>query len=134
MQHFFRIERNGLGFYNAQASVAAAMYASWQDIEYETRHPGPLQDSLLRVNFEAARGPMNIHSMDPFRFGFASMAQLRAWIYRDEWRDSLAREGFLLNIYLPSEMYVGNTQAMARIEGLTPIRSYSANHNPEDFA
>lgn len=134
MQHFFRIERNGRGFYNAQASVAAAMYASWEDTEYETRHPGPLQDSLLRANFEAAQGPMTMSSMDPFRFGFASMAQLRAWVYRDEWRDSLAREDFLLNIYLPSEMYVGNTQAMARIEGLAPIRSYPANHNPEDFA
>jgi len=60
------------------------------------KHPTPSEDSLLTKNCNEA----NIAPFGGFwRFGFKSMAQLRAWFFDDTILDMLANEGIVFTVY-----------------------------------
>lgn len=70
------------------------------------RHPLPHEDCALRWGWRSHRYE--------WHFGFASLEQLRAWFYRDEWLTRLGRDGVVLTVWEVPERYVqiGNTQAI----------------------
>lgn len=96
----------------------------WYDIGLPTSdaHPCVYEDSLYRDN--AAKFDEDLVRRDPdgkvkwahepygHRFGFEDMAQLRRWIYDDQWVSKLSDNGANLVIYqVPTEcVIVGRTQ------------------------
>lgn len=88
------------------------------------RHPIPENDSLLMDNMfyviERENWPhdTSAHSFiyGRYRFGFASVDQLRAWVYQDDWLVKLHRYGLRLAVYdvADEDCVVGYTQAIFR--------------------
>lgn len=98
-------------------SLTQGLYAHWwcQDVvnlyDMQGRHPAPADDSALRSAWTSAgRGVTGSDNMD-LRYGFASLEQLKFWIFSDEMRQEIAREGFVIHVLEASETYVGDTQA-----------------------
>jgi hypothetical protein len=88
----------------------------------DERHPHPSSDSLLQKNlqeagFQPATGFLGLFGMisyEPYRFGFASIEQLRAWMFKDSWLTSLADQNYILAVCkVPAyQVLVGNTQCV----------------------
>lgn len=75
-----------------------------------SRHPLPREDAKIGCEWrERLSG-----EIDEQIFGFASLEQLRFWIYKTKWRKSLKSEGFRVSVYeVPVEhALVGDTQAI----------------------
>lgn len=101
----YRVEsKRGTGMYvNSSCwSVKEAMQ------EYE-RHPDPTQDAGLR---DVWRDLYYGHESTLFSFGFATIAQLKSWIYRDDWRQILHDHGFAVYAYNAKTYHLGDTQAI----------------------
>lgn len=98
----------GRGMYNTNPETGQswAHGAGMPDSANE-RHPMPHQDSLFRRNHEYANQPY-----DGYVFGFADKAQLRSWLYEDEFRRNLQEDGLVLSLYEVPSAYVisGYTQ------------------------
>lgn len=90
--------------------VTAGMYsngAALHVINYsDAHHPAPTDDSKLSYSWLAWK--------DRACFGFATIAQLRRWIYYDEWLRSLHEVGqALFVIEVPDKDFrAGHTQAI----------------------
>lgn len=71
------------------------------------RHPMPYNDSRFKRNHEQAGWVEN-----GYVFGFADQAQLRSWLYEDEFRRNLQEDGLVLSLYEVPSAYVisGYTQ------------------------
>lgn len=71
-------------------------------------HPAPEEDAGLkdfwRIHIEGYGGP--------YYFGFASMEQLRRWVYRDQ--QELADRGLGVSIYQTDDYCIGDTQMVFR--------------------
>lgn len=89
----------------------------------DCRHPAPEEDSGLgwdTIEYELGFAKPKLY------FGFANLTQLRAWLYRDEWREHLSDYGFVVMVWdLPEVgrvgapcMKAGNSQAVATRESL----------------
>ena len=98
------------------------MYSSEDGIlgcpSYSTdcQHPVPEEDSGLdwdTIEYELGFAKNKLY------FGFANLTQLKAWLYRDVWREYLSDYGFVVMVWsLPDDsefptMRVGNAQAVA---------------------
>jgi hypothetical protein len=79
----YRIEtKDRQGPYNHKTYEAPTEWA---------RHPTPCRDPEL--------GYWYLKDPDSWVFGFRSLAQLRHWFYRAEWRLALHRNGFRISKY-----------------------------------
>lgn len=74
------------------------------------RHPCPEDDSRLWGNY-LKRPEIGVYY---FHFGFSSIAQLRAWLYKDEWLERMHEMGGVLKVYDVDAEHVvlGNAQVM----------------------
>lgn len=90
--------------------VTAGMYANgaaYDVIEHsDINHPAPADDSRLLYSWWKWEGKAY--------FGFETVAQLRRWIYNDDWIRSFHDEGQALYVIeVPDEdLRVGHTQAI----------------------
>lgn len=84
------------------------------DFGYEhNHHPAPEEDTLLASRLEAATGESAwSFSYGAYHFGFASLDQLRNWIYRDKWLLALHESGHVLAIIESEEVFAGYTQVV----------------------
>ena len=92
MQRVYRLETlEGVGVY--RASNRSQMIQRIMD-EYMNvpRHPGPMNDSLLADAFFSV-------NQQRFRFGFASLEQLKEWFFDDNDRELLSLHGIVCNEY-----------------------------------
>ena len=81
-------------------------------------HPAPWKDSALQW---AQIGYILGVPQHQCYFGFASLTQLEAWLYNQEWREHLDNAGFVIKVWdLPEEfaMHAGNAQAVATKQAL----------------
>ena len=116
MPKFYSVRRAGPG-------IGAGMYASQGGLHacgsYKStmKHPGPWVDTALQwKNTEYMLGV----PQDQCYFGFASLDQLKSWLYRQEWREHLHLNGFVVKVWdLPEEfMHAGDAQAVATKQAL----------------
>lgn len=75
------------------------------------RHPTPDQDAALS-DFWCS---MDWLKQGNYYFGFKSIAQLKSWIYRQEWRDQLHLDNVVISIIECDEAHLGDTQAVFNI-------------------
>lgn len=105
----YRIQdKDALGLYNDSSR--------WRDYGFEpedySRHPLPGEDSKLVSN-----GYDNFcyrYSRSAVFFGFVSVEQLKAWLYKDRWRQRLTDLGYLVYVFeVDDELAcLGDTQAV----------------------
>ena len=90
-------------------------------------HKGPIEDGgELEAFWKSTNKFTEIHRREGYRFGFVSREDAHWW-----WVGStipevvkiLENHGFVLNVYEVPEAFTGNTQAIAKLDGLTPIET-----------
>jgi len=97
----FRVQTpKGVGMYCSGARATGQMF------DLDTYHPSPNNDGKLGDVWA------ELHNKVEWRFGFASIDQLRMWIYRQEWRDSLHEQGLYVSVISAEYVHVGETQAI----------------------
>lgn len=129
----YRIEdADGGGLYRGDNSFQNPVTSSSSD-----RHPLPNDDSRLmdsisfRMDLDLGPDERYQHWTyfleDEFIFGFASVEQMRNWVYNDEWLVKLDTVGFYLTVYDMPEHHVcvGNTQAVFRRHEALSNRRYT---------
>lgn len=106
----WRIENeNGGGMYRSghnDFGTIAAEVGDWAS----DRHPSPIWDDAL------GWGDICPYERDLWKFGFASLSQMRQWVYKAKWRRSLDEIGFSLVCYRVPDEYGrrSNFQAIFR--------------------
>lgn len=102
----WRVETpDGGGIYRGNFSAS-----DWYDEGFHNaRHPTPSEDALLSEKWDDFRFQ---HS--GIRFGFTSREQMRAWLYKAEWRARLKDLGCRAVIYEVPDGFAlaGDTQAV----------------------
>lgn len=107
MVRVYRVEhlKTGAGLYQD------GVYRQWLggDDENYSKHPMPVEDPALRGCWDAFQ---RRHSSS-LRFGFASPAQMRRWLYKARYRQKLDELGFRLVCYeVPDDLaLIGESQA-----------------------
>lgn len=101
-----RVECNGAGMYMG-ATRRADIYMS-----DDKAHPLPEEDSGMPDGAIEWLHEHGLGGSGYARFGFNSVAQLRRWIYRDEWVERLGAVGCELIEYEAGTCYAGHTQVM----------------------
>lgn len=101
-----------LRVYRVQNSLGDGMYrASISSMMLEdVRHPEPYRDSALMDEMEVAgfcRGIPDCY----FYYGFASIEQLKSWIYEEQWRWILDGSGYQVTVWEGPAAH-GDTQAV----------------------
>lgn len=102
MRYIWRVEgTDGRGMY---MNGAFRRVTDW--CEDDAAHPGPLEDMAL--GFREKRNP------DDWYFGFATLKQVRKWIFKKKWRKGLHEEEMLLvKFEVPDEFFArGESQAI----------------------
>lgn len=98
----YRIEDSrGLGPYHESSPMLRVWrWGAEGPFDIAGKHPSPDHDSGLRNWWLAhvTRAP-DEETLDAIRFGFASLEQLHAWFYNDDWFTSMDKNGFHLRIY-----------------------------------
>jgi hypothetical protein len=100
------------------------------------RHPLPADDSLLQdsIRFRMERDLDDVDDCHwssflecEFIFGFASVEQMRNWVYNDTWLTRMDDNGFFLSVFdVPEDhICIGNTQAVFRRNHAISIRRYT---------
>lgn len=112
--------------YRVEDSYHTGMYSaetSSNMFELQSRHPPPEDDVTLGPKWKA----LSKDERDPYHFGFASMEQLKFWIYMQEWRTELESEGYRVSVYSvsPSCALVGETQCVFLPEAAKKLYSQS---------
>lgn len=122
MQSVYRIEHedSGIGFYNHGPVQSEEMGRQLFD---EMRHPMAFADSKLCRDADANEHELLL----VWRYGFASIAQLRMWVYDDSWLEALHEDGFILREYRcePDACLIGSTQVMFDKEVATEVAEHS---------
>lgn len=129
MAKIYRVEdAKGWGIYNGSGLADAARIDSGET----ERHPMAYRDEKLRAYarrgnfFEPVvwRGePGKWHNKGKLRYGFASLDQLRFWIYAKAWRVRMEDAGARIGIYDAAECLVGETQAVFNVATATLIET-----------
>lgn len=106
---------NGRGMYCGSS-------ASFLDTKASDRHPMPKDDAGLRrqgvdLHHDMWSGGWDLRTLPGWvgvRFGFASMAQYRSWVYQHDWRMRLGLLGYRLCVFEAPDEWVrhGDTQAI----------------------
>lgn len=105
----YRIEHKETrqGMYFGPRSLYNIANACGDDIYGEhSRHPHPMEDSVLMAT------DIPRYATAHLNYGFASIEQLRSWLYKDAWLVGLHAAGYVLAIIESEEVYVGSTQAV----------------------
>lgn len=123
------MKENKMIIYRVENSRGEGIYYGACSVKYKMQdenHPTPSKDCLLvklvKINYPK-KIKTNLFSpkekwissdfiQETFIFGFASIEQLKRWIYKGEWRYDLSHEGFRISVYECEEAYCGRTQAM----------------------
>lgn len=97
---------DGEGMYR-KSSVSEAIFG---DTTNRSKHPSPKDDSKISKFW----CDLSFLWAEKYYFGFASILQMRNWIYDDFWFDQLAEKGYHPYELEIEEEYVqiGNTQAI----------------------
>ncbi len=109
----YRIEnKEGEGLYTAFP------VGSYPRIEMneDKRHPPPFDDDKIRQTWTDL--------LDRLNFGFASMDQLRFWVYKREWREDLHKKGMSIKRITANGVH-GDTQAVFLPETRKDIETIS---------
>ena len=89
----WRIEdENGGGMYRGSGDGFARVAAECGDWASD-RHPSPLRDAVLGFC------DIDPDERDRWKFGFATLGQMRQWVYKAKWRKGLDELGYQLNCY-----------------------------------
>lgn len=89
------------------------------------QHPPPSRDSALCEVWD------NLYEMGEhsgYIFGFATLEQLKSWIYEDEWRFVLNSFRFHVYMYETDDYYEGDTQAIFRKSTAKRVGMVSLTH------
>lgn len=111
MPKFYSVRKAGPGIGDGMYAPAGLQYCG--TYRSDDRHPSPWSDTALHWG-----DILCILGVPPSScyFGFNSLTQLKAWLYRQDWREHLHKHGFLIKVWdLPEEfvMHSGNAQAVA---------------------
>jgi hypothetical protein len=79
--------------------------------DMQTRHPAPSDDRELQGAWDDAGRSTDSYGNRDLWYGFASIEQLKFWIYTEEARDVIAERGLVIYVYDAEEAYIGATQA-----------------------
>ena len=130
----YRVEaKDGYGMYSSDQDVAYVFRTS----KVSPRHPmAERDDALVKAGwhvkewnwgalgrwyspvcpagheFHADGGWAATKADDGTRFAFASLEQLKNWIYRDAWRQRLQERGYHIKVYETQDAIGGDTQAV----------------------
>lgn len=127
MPKFFSVRRAGQGIGDGMYSAADGLFSSTGYCTSDRAHPAPYLDTALNwdnISYIIGVPPSLCY------FGFGSMEQLQAWLFYEEWRLHLHKQGFVIKVWsLPYDseypnMHVGNAQAVA-------VKSALLEHSPE---
>lgn len=118
MPKFYSVRMAGTRLGDGMYSSKSGLFYCGSYATSSERHPDPWEDTALQwVNIGYILGvPQHL-----CYFGFSSLDQLKAWLYRQEWRDYLHCKGFVVKAWdLPEEfaMHAGNAQAVATKQAL----------------
>ena len=112
----FRLEdAEGTGIY--RTLYAQELYAL-DSAAGGTAHPHPNQDSKLSDHWDML---IIMNQNKEYYFGFASMEQLRRWLFDKEVNQTLHDGGIKISIYQTDDYYIGDTQMMFRKSSATLI-------------
>jgi len=102
----YRVEDKitGRGMYRCGLRCAGNM-------QHDMRHPDANQDAELRAYWQST----DYVEREEIYFAFATVAQLKAWIYKDSWRKEIAKEGLVVSVYSARFIRIGATQAVFRL-------------------
>ena len=118
----YRIEdEDGKGMYHSSKAIS-------MEVD-ERKHKEPCSDSLLAPVWLS----LSTGSRETFVFGFASIEQLRNWVYDDDWLYKLHETGFILSVYdVPDkDVIAGHTQVMfLRFED---VRAARIEHSIKEY-
>lgn len=110
-----RIEdKNGDGMYRAGHAGPSAWSNAIGYVQDDYAHPAPVDDS----GFEALALEWLHVNPSAARFGFTCLAQLRRWLFRDDWVQALSNYGCVLVEYdvdERAEYFAGHTQVIFNI-------------------
>ena len=90
-----------------------------KDAMQTTRHPAPDEDAAL-CNVWADLEQTGKQRY--YYFSFATLAQLKSWIHRKDWREILDRMKFRVSVYETVDYYIGDTQAVFRKRDAVKIK------------
>lgn len=101
----YRIEMpNGVGMYRCYLACA-------DDIQDDMRHPTPTEDAELWPFWK----DMGYRERGQMRFGYATIAQLKSWVYKKSWRKKIKDHGLVVSVYRARFVRVGSAQAVFRL-------------------
>ena len=115
----YRVERINPKHPFATSNFGSGLYRSDTACVYlndKNRHPVPQLDEAL--GWYEIPGK----ERDMYYFGFASIEQLKFWIYQKECRELLHEEGFKISVY-EGNIKHGDTQAVIHIKGKTLVET-----------
>lgn len=101
----YRVEnKDGIGMYRGDAyNCTFKMYGQ--------RHLAPSEDAELCDFWDDT----SLAERDALRFAFATIDQLRAWIYHIGWRRALHKIGLVVSVYDAEFVHSGATQCVFKI-------------------
>lgn len=118
----YRVENaSGEGMYRNQFMHQFRDYDSGEPHPYDLDHPGPNEDGVLSDHYDDHEGWASEQTRgwgDYLRFGFASMAQLEAWI-EPAWRAAMANGGMRIAAYEVADAIISDKQAIFDISTAT---------------
>ena len=118
MPKFYSVRRAGPGIGAGMYSSEYGLFSCGSYASSSRRHPEPWADTALQWdNIGYVLGVQQ----EQCYFGFSSLDQLKAWLYRQEWREHLHLNGFVVKVWDLLEefaMHSGNAQAVATKQAL----------------
>jgi hypothetical protein len=109
--------------YRVEDATGEGLYSAFDpgtyprvEMQDEKRHPVPLDDDKI--------SPVWLKLQDKLNFGFASLDQLRFWVYKRVWREDLHKYGLSIK-KIKAKGVLGDTQAVFLPETREDIETIS---------
>ena len=118
MPKFYSVRRAGPGIGDGMYRSESGLFSCGSYATSSRSHPAPWEDTALQ--WDNIGYVLGVPQQQCY-FGFSSLDQLKAWLYRQEWREHLDSAGFVIKVWdLPEEfaMHAGNAQAVATKQAL----------------
>ena len=116
MPKFYSVRRAGHGIGDGMYTADDGLFAASDYCTVDSVHPAPYRDTAL--NWDNIEYILGVPQHQCY-FGFGSIEQLKAWLFDEEWRLYLHKQGFVIKVWsihndteFP-KMRVGNAQAVA---------------------
>lgn len=115
----YRIQDDaGIGFYRS--------YYWRMDGKVTINHPTPDDDAKLCMVYEDIGRTDWLTGKSPVvRYGFATLTQMRQWVYKEEWRIAMHKHGFKVHVLDAEQAWAGDTQAMYMPHNVTTLEILS---------